>query len=124
MDRCYRARPNPRPCRFLDCEEITMFHRRRSPALLSSLGLALVVLSLSTAPPEQPPPSPAPIPADQVATLTALLRARQQAAQKQFDQAWSYYKQARSGPFPVYIWSHSLLQAQMDMANDNAGRIA
>jgi hypothetical protein len=101
-----------------------MFPGRRSPALFSSPALALVVLSLAPAPPDQPPPAPAPIPVDQVAFLTALLKDRYQAAQKQFELIWLDYKQGRSGAFPVYIWSHSLLRAQMDMTNDKAQQIA
>jgi hypothetical protein len=83
-----------------------------------------MVLSLAPAPPEPPPAAPAPIPAGQVATLTALLKARQQAAQKVFDQAWSYYKQARSDALPVYVWSEYLLHAQVEMSNNPAERIA
>jgi hypothetical protein len=68
--------------------------------------------------------APAPLPADQVATLTALLRARHQAAQKQFDEAWSYYKQERSSAFFVYVWSNHLLQVELDQTNDRAERLA
>jgi len=84
----------------------------------------LMVLSFAPAPPEQPPAAPAPIPADQVATLAALLKARHRAAQKQFDETWVYYKQARSDSYPVYVWSHFVLQTQIDITNDKAEQIA
>jgi hypothetical protein len=83
-----------------------------------------MVLALAAAPPEEPPTVPAPIPADQVATPTALRKARHQAAQKVFDEAWSYYRQARSEAFPVYAWSKLLLHAQMAMANHPAEQLA
>ena len=98
-----------------------MFRHRRSPAFIS--GLLLALLAFAPAPPEAPPP-PAPIPPDQAATLVALLQARHRAAQKQFDETWIYYKQARTDAFPVYVWSHFVLQTQFDLSDKKTDRIA
>jgi FMN phosphatase YigB (HAD superfamily) len=98
-----------------------MLPRGKFPA--ATLGLLLTLLSFAPAPPEPPPP-PAPIPADQVATLAELLRARHRAAQKQFDETWVYYRQARTDAFPVYVWSHFLLQTQFDLSDKKPDQIA
>jgi hypothetical protein len=94
-----------------------------SPAFL--LGLLLTIVSFAPAPAEPPPPPPAtPIPADQAAEVAALLRARHQAAQKQFEETWVYYKQARTDAFPVYVWSHFVLQSEFDLSDKKPDQIA
>jgi hypothetical protein len=98
-----------------------MFQRSRSPAVIP--GLLLAILSFAPAPPEAPPP-PAPVPPDQLAAVTALLHARHRAAQKQFDETWIYYKQARTDAFPVYVWSHFVLQTQFDLSDKKPDQIA
>jgi hypothetical protein len=98
-----------------------MFQYRPSPAFIP--GLLMAILSFAPAPPEAPPP-PAPIAPDQAAALTALLHARHRAAQKQFDETWIYYKQARTDAFPVYVWSHFVLQTQFDLSDKKADQIA
>jgi hypothetical protein len=98
-----------------------MFHRPQSPAYIP--GLLLAILSIAPAPPDPPPP-PAAIPADQAAALVALLQARHRAAQKQFDETWIYYKQARTDAFPVYVWSHFVLQTQFDLSDKKTDHIA
>jgi hypothetical protein len=92
-------------------------------SLASLLGLLLTLVSFAPAPPEPPPP-PAPIPADQVAILAGLLHARHRAAQKQFDETWVYYRQARTDSFPVYVWSHFVLQTQFDLSDKKPDQIA
>src|SRR5580693_4458321 len=86
-------------------------------------GLLLAIVSFAPAPPE-PPPRPTPIPADQVAALAGLLQARHRAAQKQFEETWVYYKQARTDSFPVYVWSHFVLQTQFDLSDKKPDQIA
>jgi hypothetical protein len=86
------------------------------------LGVVLIGLSFAPAPPE-PPPAPAPLPREQVEDLTALLEARHRAARKQFDETWVYYKQARSDAYPVYVWSHFVLQTQFDMTDKKSEQI-
>jgi hypothetical protein len=98
-----------------------MFQRPRSPAFLP--GLLLAILAFAPAPPDPPAP-PAPIPPDQAAALVALLPARHRAAQKQFDQTWSYYRQARIDVFQVYVWSHFVLQTQFDLSDQKTDHIA
>jgi hypothetical protein len=99
---------------------VAVFHRRRALAVF--LGLVLMVLSFAPAPPE-PPPVPAPLSREQVETLAALLAARHRAARKQFDEAWVYYKQARTDAYPVYVWSHFVLQTQFDMTDKKSEQI-
>jgi hypothetical protein len=91
-----------------------MFRPRRPTAFFS--GLLLAICSFAPAPPDPPPP-PAALPPDQAAALLALLHARHRAAQKQFDETWIYYKQARTDAFPVYVWSHFVLQTQFDLSD-------
>ena len=90
---------------------------------VSLLGLLLTMVSFAPAPAEPPPP-PAPIPADQVAALAELLQARHRAAQKQFAETWVYYRQARTDAFPVYVWSHFVLQTQFDLSDKKPDQIA
>jgi hypothetical protein len=101
--------------------ESIMVQRGMSPAL--RLGLLLAIVAIAPAPPEPPPP-PAPIPPDQVAAIKALLQERHRAAQKQFDETWVYYKQARTDAFPVYVWSHFVLETQYDLSAKKPDRIA
>src|SRR4051812_42880930 len=101
-----------------------MPQRRRLPALMPDL--VLVVVSFAPAPPDLAAPPPAPparVPADQVARLATLLEARHRAAQKQFDETWIYYKQARTDAFPVYVWSHFVLQTRFDMIDKKEDQI-
>jgi hypothetical protein len=95
----------------------------RLPKSLLGLVSILILTSFAPAPPE-PPPDPSPIPPDQAAYLSALLQARHRAAQKQFDETWVYYKQARTDAFPVYVWSHFVLQTQFDLSEKQSDRIA
>ena len=98
-----------------------MLPRGKSPAFLP--GLFLTIVSFAPAPPEPPPP-PALLPADQVAALAGMLQARHRAAQKQFDETWVYYTQARTDAFPVYVWSHFVLQTQFDLSDKKPDQIA
>jgi hypothetical protein len=76
------------------------------------LGLALAAVSVAPAPPQEPPkPSP-------------LAEARYQAALKQFDRVWSYYRQDRTDSFMVYYWSRLVLESQQDLSAAKADRIA
>jgi hypothetical protein len=78
--------------------------------------MLLALLSFAPVPADLPAP-PVPIPADTAAALRALLQARHRAAQKQFDETWVYYKQARTDAYPVYVWSHFVLQTQFDLSD-------
>lgn len=81
----------------------------RRPLLL---GLALTAFSVAPAPPETPPkPSP-------------LAEARYKAAARQFDEVWTYYRQSRTDSFLTYYWSRLLLEAQEDLSDAKADRIA
>ena len=77
------------------------------------LGLLLVITSFAPAPPEE---APAP-------DFSALLEARYRAAERQFEETWVYYKQARTDAYPVYVWSHFLLQTRYDLSDKKADRI-
>jgi hypothetical protein len=94
-----------------------------APAPVRRLGLLLVVLSFAPAPADPAAARP-PIPPDQAAALAALLDARYRAAVKQFDETWVYYKQARTEAFPVYVWSHFVLQTRFDMTDKRDEQIA
>jgi hypothetical protein len=83
-----------------------------------------MLVSFAPAPSEEPPPPPAPIAADQLAALRAMLQDRHRAAQKQFDETWIYYKQARTDAYPVYVWSHFVLQTQFDLSDRKSDQIA
>jgi hypothetical protein len=100
-----------------------VFHRPQSQSSALLPGLLLAILAFAPAPAEPPPP-PAALPPDQVAAIAALLQARHRAAQKQFDETWVYYKQARTDAFPVYVWSHFVLQTQFDLSDKKTDRIA
>jgi hypothetical protein len=91
-----------------------MFPTRRTPALI--FGLSLTALSFAPAP-NEPPPAAAP-------DLTPMLEARYKAAFKQFEETWAYYKQARTDAFPVYVWSHFILESQFDLSDKKADRVA
>src|SRR5262249_46376485 len=100
-------------------QEAAMLLGGRRPAI--GLGLVLSLLSIAPAPPD---PAEPPIPPDQAAALAAMLEARHEAARKQFDETWIYYKQARTDAYPVYVWSHFVLQTRFDMIDKKADRIA
>src|SRR4051794_38044463 len=95
--------------------------RRRHPTTIP--GLLLVALSFAPAPPAppaEPPAAPAAAPAPE---LTALLQARHQAAVKQFDETWVYYRQARTDAFLVYVWSRFVLESEFDLAPGKPDRL-
>jgi hypothetical protein len=76
------------------------------------LGFVLVALSIAPAPQERVP------------KRSALAEARLKAALKQYDETWTFYKQSRSGSFPVYYWSRLVLDSQQDLATKKSERIA
>ncbi len=86
-----------------------MLSSGKSPAFL--LGLLLTIVSFAPAPPEPPPP-PALIPADQVAALAGLLR-RTTGPPRTVRRNLVYSTQARTNAFPVYVWSHFVLQISL-----------
>jgi hypothetical protein len=75
------------------------------------LGLLLAGLSFGPAAPSKSP------------QLTALAEARYQAALKQYDETWSYYRQARIDSYQVYVWSRLLLDCRRDIAEKPADRL-
>jgi hypothetical protein len=77
-----------------------------------------MALSFAPAPPLPPPP------ADPAPGLVELAEARYKAALKQYDETWTYYKQARIEVASVYVWSHFVLQAQFDLSDRKADQIA
>jgi hypothetical protein len=81
----------------------------RRPVLL---GLALTAFSVAPASPQTPPkPSP-------------LAEARYQAAVRQFEEVWTYYRQSRTDSFLTYYWSRLVLESQQDLSDAKADRIA
>jgi hypothetical protein len=78
------------------------------------LGALLASISVAPAPPEE---KPAPL-------RPPLAEARYQAAAKQFEEVWTYYRQSRTESFPVYLWSRLLLDAQRELSDKPADRIA
>ena len=108
---------------------------RRSPALGLGLGLILVlVASAPDAPVSTPPVEPLPTrlqaepepftPAPMTPALTAMAEARYQAAQRQFDEIWLYYRESRSESGPVYYWSRLLLDSRRDLCRTRADWVA
>jgi hypothetical protein len=75
-------------------------------------GFALAALSIAPAPQEKAP------------KRSALAEARLKAALKQYDETWTFYKQSRTGSFPVYYWSRLVLDSQRDLATNKAERAA
>ncbi len=69
------------------------------------IGLALAALSVSLAPPETP------------RKPSALAEARYEAAVKQFDEVWRYYREDRTESFLTYYWSKIVLEAQQDLSD-------
>jgi hypothetical protein len=56
--------------------------------------------------------------------VAALAEARYRAALKQYEETWTYYRQARTDVQPVYSWSRFVLTAQYDLSDHRANRIA
>ena len=81
---------------------------RRAPLL----GLALAAVSVAPAPPDTP------------RKPSALAEARYKAAVKQFDEVWRYYREDRTDSFLTYYWSKIVLEAQQDLSDAQADRIA
>ena len=77
-----------------------------------SLGLALACLSFAPAPPEKAPKNP------------TLAEARYKAALKQFEEVWTYYRQARTDSFLTYYWSRLVLDSQNELSDKRVDRIA
>ncbi len=89
---------------------VVMSTQRLAPVLV--LGLALAGLSF------------APAALDEPSDLAALAEARYQASLKHYDEAWVYYQQSRSDALPLYFWSRLVLEAQGDLSDQQAERLA
>ena len=76
------------------------------------LGLTLAALAFAPAPPDTP------------RKPSALAEARYKAAVRQFDEVWTYYRQARTDSFLTYYWSKIVLEAQQDLSDAQADRVA
>jgi hypothetical protein len=66
----------------------------------------------------------APAPPQNIATHSPLSEARCQAALKQFDEVWTYYRQSRTDSFQTYYWSRLVLDSQRELSANKAERIA
>jgi len=90
-----------------------MVIRARSQVL--ALGFVLTALSFAPAPPEPPvlPPE-----------VIKLAQVRLQAALKAFDEAWVYYRQARTDVFDVFAWSKLVLESQAELSQTKEEYIA
>ncbi len=84
------------------------------------LILGLVLAALAFAPRRAAPAEPEVTPAE----IHALLDARYKAAVKQYDEMWTFYKQARTDALPVYMWSHFILSTQFDMSERKPDQLA
>ena len=76
------------------------------------LGLALAAVSIAPAPPDTP------------GKRSALAEARYEAAVRQFEEVWRYYREDRTDSFLTYYWSKIVLEAQQDLSAAPADRIA
>ena len=78
---------------------------------LATLILALAGLSIAPAAPDDRPKT------------SPLADARYQSALRQYEIAWSYYKQARIDSYQVYVWSRLVLDAHRDQTAKRAARL-
>ena len=53
-----------------------------------------------------------------------MAEARYRAALNQFEESWTYYRQARSDPFLVYAWSRLVLESQRESSDEKANHVA
>jgi hypothetical protein len=63
-------------------------------------------------------------PSAEPSLVSSLAERRYQAAVKQFDETWLYYKQDRIDSYQVYVWSRLVMDCRRDMAQKRADRIA
>jgi hypothetical protein len=54
----------------------------------------------------------------------SLGKARLEAAEKQYDETWAYYQQARIDSYQVYVWSRMILDCRREMSAKAADRLA
>ncbi|MDR3639226.1 MAG: hypothetical protein P4L84_35825 [Isosphaeraceae bacterium] len=83
--------------------------------MATALGLVLTILSFAPAPPEPPALPP---------EVAKLAQGRLQAALKAFDEAWVYYKQARTDVFDVFAWSKLVLESQAELSQTKEEYVA
>jgi hypothetical protein len=62
-------------------------------------------------------------PSAEPSKIESLGKARHEAAVKQYDETWAYFKQARIDSYQVYVWSRLVLDCRRDMAQKPAERI-
>src|SRR6516164_430495 len=55
--------------------------------------------------------------------IESLAKARHEAAVKQYDETWAYFKQARIDSYQVYVWSKMVLDCRREMAQKPADRL-
>jgi hypothetical protein len=108
---------------------------RRSPVL--GLGLVLAVVASAPDVPQPKLPGEAPptrvlaepiipplsfvfVPAPMTPELTALAEARYQAAQRQYEELWLFYREARTDTGPVYLWSRLMIDSRRDLCRTKA----
>jgi hypothetical protein len=63
-------------------------------------------------------------PSAEPSKLSTLADDRYQAALKQFNETWLYYKQDRIDSYQVYVWSRLVLDCQRDLAQKPADQLA
>jgi hypothetical protein len=84
------------------------------PAVRRALPIGLALAAISVAPaPTDPPRKP-----------SALAEARYEAAVKQFDEVWRYYRESRTDSFLTYYWSKIVLDSQQHLSQAQADRVA
>ena len=93
----------------------------RTRSIAGVLGLGLAALSFAPAPPEAKEPEKEKAKGPDV---VALAEARYRAALRQYEETWTYYRQARTDVQPVYSWSRFVLQAQYDLSDKRANQLA
>ncbi|MGE3822449.1 MAG: hypothetical protein AB7I30_23790 [Isosphaeraceae bacterium] len=107
--------------------------------LVTALGsvIALATLALADDPPPArpvpaqdalpvrvlPEPSPEFSPTAMTPALTTLSEARYEAAKRQFEELWLFYRERRTDTGGVYFWSRLMLESKHDLCPTNASWI-
>src|SRR5262249_32768438 len=63
------------------------------------------------------------VPASAPRTVPELAKARHEAAVKQYNETWVYFRQDRIDSYQVYVWSRILLDCEREIAQKRADHI-